>query len=150
MNIIGIDPGNSGALVVLDENLTPVEWMRMPTYSVGSSNRVNAAAVSAFIKNSNISHAYVENVHSMPAQGVSSVFTFGHALGVIMGVLGAFEIPVTMVTPQSWKKRANLINLGKDAARSKALQIYPNWRSLDKKIEGQAMADAALIARYGK
>jgi crossover junction endodeoxyribonuclease RuvC len=54
-----------------------------------------------------------------------------------------------MVTPQKWKKAAGLIGTDKDAARTRAIQLWPNWRDLDKKGKGQALADAALIARYG-
>jgi crossover junction endodeoxyribonuclease RuvC len=77
------------------------------------------------------------------------MFSFGHSCGVIAGVLGAFEIPVTYVTPQAWKKRAGLSGTDKDAARSLAIQMWPAWRELDKRGQGQALADAALIARYG-
>ena len=64
-----------------------------------------------------------------------------------MGVLSALEIPVSGISPQEWKKRAGLIGKDKDASRSKALELWPHWRVLDKKGEGQAMADAALMAR---
>jgi len=152
MKVIGIDPGLSGAIVIL-ENGTPIEWTAMPTMKAGSANRVNASALAAFIR----SHlygdekiqAYVELVSSMPGQGVASMFSFGHSAGVLQGVLGAFEIPVTMVTPSTWKKRAGLIGQDKDASRVKAIQMFPSWRDLDKKGKGQALADAALIAIYG-
>jgi crossover junction endodeoxyribonuclease RuvC len=152
MKTIGIDPGLSGAIVII-ENRMPIEWMAMPTMKTGSSNRVNASALGAFIRphlysDSKI-HAYVELVASMPKQGVASMFSFGHSAGVIQGVLGAFEIPVYMVTPSSWKKRAGLLGTEKDATRVKAIQMWPNWRDLDKKGKGQALADAALIAVYG-
>ena len=93
--------------------------------------------------------AYVELVSSMPGQGVASMFSFGHSAGVIQGVLGALEIPVVMVTPQTWKKRAGLVGQDKDASRTKAIQMWPSWRELDKKGAGQAYADAAFIAVYG-
>jgi len=146
MRILGIDPGLSGALVILDDGQA-IEWMRMPTYIVGKSNRVNGAAVASFINKSKIDRAVIELVHSFPGQGVTSMFTFGHACGTIMGVLSALEIPVSVITPQEWKKRAGLIGKDKDASRSKALELWPHWRVLDKKGEGQAMADAALMAR---
>ena len=146
MRILGIDPGLSGALVIL-EDTQPIEWMRMPTYIVGKSNRVNGAAVADFIKQTNVDFTIIELVHAMPGQGVTSMFTFGHACGTVMGVLAASEITVISITPQEWKKRARLIGKDKDAARSRALELWPHWRVLDKKGEGQAMADAALIAR---
>ena len=149
MSRLGIDPGLSGALVILEDG-QPIEWMRMPTYMVGKSNRVNGAAVASFIKQTNVDFAIIELVHAMPKQGVASVFTFGHACGTVMGVLAALEIPVSVITPQEWKKRAGLIGKDKDASRSKALELWPHWRVLDKKGEGQAMADAALISLFAR
>ncbi len=152
MIVIGIDPGLSGAIVVLQDG-QPIEWMAMPTMKTGSANRVNASALAAFIRPMVYAdeklQAYVELVSSMPNQGVASMFSFGHSAGVLQGVLGAFEIPVTMVTPSTWKKRAGLIGQDKDASRVKAIQMFPSWRDLDKKGKGQALADAALIAIYG-
>lgn len=77
------------------------------------------------------------------------MFTFGHAAGAIAGVLAALRIPATYITPQRWKKAAGLIGKDKDAARSRAIQLWPRWAALGKKGEGQALADAALIARFG-
>lgn len=152
MKRIGIDPGLSGAIVIIQDG-QPIEWTAMPTMKTGSANRVNASALAAFIRphlyGDEKIFAYVELVSSMPNQGVASMFSFGHSAGVIQGVLGAFEIPVTMVTPSMWKKRAGLIGQDKDAARVKAIQMYPHWRDLDKKGKGQALADATLIAVYG-
>jgi crossover junction endodeoxyribonuclease RuvC len=152
MRRIGVDPGFAGAIVVLEDD-EPIEWARMPTMKIGSHNRVNAVALAALLRVYGHSyrqiHAYVEQVGARPNQGTASMFSFGHSCGVIAGVLGAFEIPVTYVTPQAWKKRAGLSGTDKDAARSLAIQTWPAWRELDKKGQGQALADAALIARYG-
>jgi len=150
MRILGIDPGLTGALVMLEDD-QPIEWMEMPTYVVGSSNRVNCAALASWIKHLPwLDGACVELTGARPGQGVTSMYTFGHACGSVSGVLGALEVPVTMVTPQSWKKRAGLTIKDKDEARSKAIQIWPHWRDLDKKGKGQALADAALIAKHGR
>lgn len=150
--ILGIDPGASGALVALDKQGEPIEWMLMPTMKEGSATRVNGLAVAEFIRSLSVCdiRAYVESVHSMPKQGVTSSFNFGHSAGVIAGVLAALEIPTVMVTPQRWKKRASLIGTNKDAARSKAIIRWPKWRDLDKIGAGQAYADAAFIAVYGE
>lgn len=55
----------------------------------------------------------------------------------------------TLLTPVAWKKGAGLIGTDKDAARSRAIQLYPALRALDTKARGQALADAILIARHG-
>lgn len=149
--ILGIDPGCSGALVFMSEDLIVQDYLLMPTVKVGTKSRVNGAAIAAWVRASplDISHAYLEQVGAMPGQGVSSMFTFGHAAGVVEGVLQGMCIPYTLVTPQSWKKRAGLIGSEKDAARSRAIQLWPDLRVLDLKGKGQAVADALLIARYG-
>ena len=150
---IGIDPGLSGAIVIL-KNDVPMLQYRMPTMKTGSANRVNASALAAIIRPYTYADdevkAYVELVSSMPGQGVASMFSFGHSAGVLQGVLGAFQIPVTMVTPLHWKKRAGLVGKDKDASRTLAIQMWPSWRELDKKGVGQAYADAAFIALYGE
>ena len=146
--ILGIDPGLSGAIVLLDEN-QPVEWMRMPTLTVGKSKRVDAADLRDHLRHHTIDHAYVELVHAMPGNGSASMFSFGHACGAVEGLLAALHIPMTYVRPQAWKKAAGLIGADKDAARSRAIQLWPAWSALGKKGEGQALADAALIATFG-
>lgn len=147
MRVLGIDPGLSGAFVMLDGKEV-IEWGLMPTMVEGSSNRVNGAALASLWRFLNIDIAYMEQIGARPGQGVTSMFTFGHAAGTVRGVLGALEIPVRMVTPQAWKKHVGLLNTDKDAARSLAIQLWPQWRELDKKGQGQALADAALIALY--
>lgn len=157
--IIGIDPGCSGALVLLRDGGEYVDHMLMPTIKVGSNSRVNGAAVAARVKQwvdrfehdytALAFHAFLEKVGAMPKQGVSSTFTFGHAAGLVEGVITGAGIPLTLVTPQAWKKKVGLIGQDKDAARSRAIQLYPGLRELDTKAKGQAIADAILIARHG-
>jgi crossover junction endodeoxyribonuclease RuvC len=149
MRVLGIDPGATGALVLLEDG-QPIEWTEMPTLKIGTATRVNAPALADWIASTCCTQVYVEQVHAMPGQGVTSMFNFGHSCGTVMGVLGAMGIPHTLVTPQAWKKAAGLIGTDKDAARARAIQLWPKWRELDKKGKGQALADAALIASHGE
>lgn len=147
--VLGIDPGCSGSLVLITEQGGYIDHLAMPTIKVGTKSRVNGAAVAAWLQRYGITHAYLEQVGAMPGQGTASMFTFGHAAGVAEGILQGLNIPYTLVTPQAWKKSAGLIGSDKDAARSRAIQLYPELRALDAKAKGQAIADALLIARHG-
>ncbi len=149
MVILGIDPGCSGALVLITEQGGYIDHLNMPTIKVGTKSRVNGAAAAAWLKKYQINEAFLEQVGAMPGQGTASMFTFGHAAGVAEGLLQGLNIPYTLVTPQAWKKAAGLIGSDKDAARSRAIQLYPELRFLDAKAKGQAIADALLIARFG-
>lgn len=151
--ILAIDPGSSGCLALMSIDGRYIGHLHMPTIKVGSKTRVNGAAVMGWLSprlyEFQISHAYLEQVQAMPGQGVSSMFTFGHAAGLVEGVITGAGIPLTLVTPQAWKKHAGLIGSDKDAARSRAVQLFPGIRDLDLKAKGQALADALLIGRYG-
>lgn len=149
MILVGIDPGVSGALVALDDSERVLDVLMMPTMAVGSKKRVHAAAVAAWLRQFDNAHAVLEQVGAMPGQGTASMFSFGHAMGALEGVLGALAVPYTLCTPQRWKRAAGLIGTDKDAARSRAIQLYPDLRLLDAKGKGQAVADAILIARFG-
>jgi len=145
---VGIDPGCSGAVVLINSEGEYVDHLNMPTLRIGKNQRVNGALVGAWLSQYTVSHASLEQVGAMPGQGVSSMFTFGHAAGVVEGILQGLNISYTLVTPQAWKKSAGLIGSDKDAARSRAIQLYPSLRALDLKAKGQAIADALLIARH--
>src|SRR5699024_10877515 len=104
--ILGIDPGCSGALVILNKHGSFENYLAMPLIKIGKKSRINGAAVADFIRTFPITHAYIEQVGAMPGQGVSSMFTFGHAAGVVEGIVQGLNIPYTLVTPQAWKKSA--------------------------------------------
>lgn len=145
---IGIDPGITGAISLLSGDLF-VAVVDMPTMVNGKKNMVNAAELAKILSDykSNNAVIYLERVSAMPGQGVCACFNFGVSFGIIQGIAGALQIPMILVTPQSWKKRAGLIGKDKDAARTLAQQLYPAATLGRKKDIGRA--DAILIARYG-
>ena len=154
MAIAAIDPGSTGALVVMTDDGSYIDHLIMPTIKIGTKSRVNGAAVAAWLREHGPIHAYLEKVGAMPGggqrtMGASSAFTFGHAAGLVEGIITGAGIPLTLVSPQSWKKHAGLIGSDKDAARSRAVQLFPGLRVLDLKAKGQAVADALLIGRFG-
>lgn len=146
--IVSIDPGLTGAIAFIDASGAHVE--DMPTMGDGKHRIVDAANLSAMIEVRTPEIAYVERVSAMPGQGVSSMFKFGRSVGVIEGVLGALEIPVVYVTPQSWKKHAGLIGTAKDAARMAAIQRFPRLAEDLKRKKDGGRADALLIGLYGQ
>ena len=148
---IGVDPGMSGAIVVIDALGELLDYCLCPKTVVGKSNRVDTPTLAAFLRSQpNIEGAYIEKVGAMPGQGVSSMFSFGHAAGVAEGCVAAMGIPITHLTPQRWKKRYGFQGADKDAPRSKAALRYPHADVLQLKGKGQAVADAVFIALAGR
>ena len=84
---------------------------------------------------------YIEKVHAMPGQGVTSMFNFGYAYGVVKMGAASFCDETIDVTPQKWKKHFNLLKTEKKDATALA-------KSFDKRITSSGKADAYLIGRY--
>ena len=136
MKIIGIDPGLSGAIAILENNKIK-ELFEMPVMPEGKKNKrqLNSAQLVKLLKDNfdkkeEIS-VVVEQVNAMPGQGVTSMFNFGQTFGAIKGICAALGLPIFFVRPAKWKKHFELINSSKDASRTKAIEMYSsNFRSV--------------------
>ena len=153
MRIIGIDPGLSGGIAILENNKIK-EMFDMPVMAEGKKNKrqLNSALLAQLIKDNigdiNDSVVVVEQVNAMPGQGVTSMFNFGQTFGAIKGICAALELPIFFVRPAKWKKHFELINSSKDASRTKVIEMYPSIAEKLSKKKDVNKSDAILIARY--
>ena len=153
MKIIGIDPGLSGAIAVLEDNkVLGIYDMPVMTEGKKSKRQLNSAQLVSIIKQ-NVSNndelaIVVEQVNAMPGQGVTSMFNFGQTFGAIKGVCAALELPIFFVRPTKWKKYFELLNSSKDASRTKAIEMYPTLSNHLSKKKDVNKSDAILIARF--
>ena len=99
MKIIGIDPGLSGAIAVLENNKV-IKIFDIPVMSEGKKNKrqLNSALLVNLLKE-NIQKdedvtVVVEQVNAMPGQGVTSMFNFGQTFGALKGICAALELPI--------------------------------------------------------
>ena len=153
MRIIGIDPGLSGGIAILDDNKV-IELFDMPVMPDGKKNKrqLNSALLVKLIKD-NIKNLedtvmVVEQVNAMPGQGVTSMFNFGQTFGAIKGICAALGLPIFLIRPAKWKKHFELINSSKDSSRTKAIEMYPSISEQLSKKKDVNKSDAILIARY--
>lgn len=152
MIIVGIDPGLSGAVAFYDTVTKDIEIHDMPTVEVtrnGKAKReLSAAMLSEILTSRKVDGAFLERVNAMAGQGVSSVFSFGRSSGIVEGILAAYDIPTTLVTPQAWQKAVGQRG-GKDGSRERAMQLFPAQAALFSRKKDDGRSDAALIAYYG-
>ena len=153
MRIIGIDPGLSGGIAILEDNKVK-EMYDMPVMADGKKNKrqLNNALLVQLLKD-NIKSIedtvmVVEQVNAMPGQGVTSMFNFGQTFGAIKGICAALGLPIFFVRPAKWKKHFELINSSKDASRTKVIEMYPSISDKLSKKKDVNKSDAVLIARY--
>ena len=150
MLILGIDPGSSGGLALVENNLNAlpniVLALRMPTITIYGKKIIDTKKIARELKNYEIDISIIEKVHAMPRQGVTSSFQFGRNFGGIETLSYLFSKRVDYVAPAIWKKSLGLGPTKKeslDLARLKFgdLDIW-NVKSND------GIAEAALLTLY--
>lgn len=135
MLYVGIDPGKGGGLAALEWDGKVSLLAKMPD--------TPAAVVELLLGIPERSVVVLERVHSSPQMGVRSAFTFGRGLGVLEGVLAAFNLRVEDVTPQRWQTALGCMSGGdKNVTKRRAEGLFPGARIT------HATADALLLAEY--
>ena len=153
MKILGIDPGLSGAIAILENNKV-LGIYDMPVMAEGKKNKkqLNSAQLVNIIKENTQNNeevvVVVEQVNAMPGQGVTSMFNFGQTFGAIKGICAALKLPIFFVRPSKWKKYFELINSSKDSSRTKVIEMYPSLSNELSRKKDVNKSDAILIARF--
>ena len=145
---LGIDPGLAGALAIVEPiNGVPVliDAIDMPSTGTGAKARVDIIAAAQWIAKHAPSTAYVERAQAYPGQGASSGFSYGRAVGAIEAVVALCSIPLILVEASAWKKQLRLPGKDKEAARQKALQLFPAQHVLLARKRDHGRAEAALL-----
>jgi len=155
---VGIDPGNTGALAVVDEYGDAMGWTRMPIIKVGRRTEINVARLKEFLPypirgEEHKIKIVIEEVTSF-GMGRTSAFTFGKNLGVLLGVVSCMGFPMERPRPKQWQK-VMLEGLAKgehtkSSANVMALRLYPQLSDTLKVKANQGIADAILMAEWAR
>jgi crossover junction endodeoxyribonuclease RuvC len=145
MIVLGIDPGKTGGLALIDD-LAFVEGHRMPTLMQQTREVVDTRQLTRLWMDhmNGIDVIVIERVHSMPRQGVASSFSFGRHTGAVEGWALQLGKPLAWVTPAAWKKRMGLSSSKQASLDACSLNFGPNRLWEVKANDG--IAEAALIA----
>lgn len=155
MIILGVDPGCSGALALVEDGrLLEVVDMPILHITTGKGKRAVmdlqslARLMDRWATMLVIGKAYVEDVASMPRDGAVGAFKFGFAAGAVNAAIACQFIPIEPVRPQVWKKAFGL-KADKDASRQRAMREWPGQAELFARVKDDGRAEAALIALWG-
>lgn len=153
MWVFGIDPGTKGAIAYLSGSQGVVTcWGTMALDSPREYHRELCIVLHDKIELMSCGvesvdgdvHAWIEDVHAFPGQGVSSCFTFGRSFGEFRAIMLSLGIPLNLVSPYRWQKELGCLSRGKKSVTRKfAQELYPKLEVNDR------IADALLIATYG-
>jgi crossover junction endodeoxyribonuclease RuvC len=148
-NFLGIDPGASGGITVLDYTNTVF------CYDMPKTEKAIFALLKAiqtkFTTDDGQIICFIEKVHAMPHDGVTSAFNFGYNFGVLNCCLRVLGIPFDTVQPKVWQKEFNLVKKTgstttqwKKVIQQKAVDLYPTLKMT------LSASDSVLIALYSK
>lgn len=169
--ILGVDPGLTGGLAVYDplrglcDRTIPMPTIAVPNkrkyvtdktgrpvmQPISRENRliIDPYGLSHFIGHwaSEIQYAVIEDVHAMPGQGVSSMFTFGRALGMVQAAVASYMIPIYFIKASVWKSG---MNLSKDKRKSleMAREMFPANAEDFQLLKHDGRAEALLLAVF--
>jgi crossover junction endodeoxyribonuclease RuvC len=151
MYYMGIDPGFSGAIAVLDKDLALIHSQDMPIVTVGKKRELDEAALFKVCYRYSPTYEHlvvgIEKSQTMPGQGIASSGRYMASYGFLRGLCVGMGLSYVLIRPPTWKK-VMLMDMPKEKGSSivKVNQLYPDLQLTRKKDHG--IADAILIARY--
>lgn len=141
MKALGIDPGLSGALAILDDG--SAKTYPMPIVKAGSKRVYDLEAITNLVAGINPDLIVVEHV-TRPGKLVGCQWFF-------MGLACGMGIPFKTVRPQVWRPFLTLgAGEGKDKSILKAIELFPELSKTITRKNQDGEAEAALIAYWGR
>jgi hypothetical protein len=159
--VIGIDPGISGAIALLDDQGNVVNLMRPPLVQIQKGktlrNQFNLPLLSRMIQSMKVAATeagkrlvvYIEQVHAMPTDGGIQAFTFGRSFGQMEGIIAAYDLPCTGVHSSEWKaymvaKQVSAPKVSKDDSAKITKKMRDRMRRQVTKFRKIASVEAAI------
>lgn len=148
MLTLGVDPGLSGALALINDSGEVELLADLPIIADRSLKWIDGAALQSMLLDAirgRQCRAVVERVSAMPKQGIASAFCFGVGLGSILATLQTLQLPIELVHASQWKRA---LGLGSDkrASLDKARLLFPSADLHLAKHDGRA--EALLLAHW--
>jgi crossover junction endodeoxyribonuclease RuvC len=170
-HVIGIDPGLSGAISLLNADGGELfDVCDMPTRKTVKANGkretvidiealaeiiIDYADHGIYFRNT---HIVIEQQSTRPGLAATSVFKTGYGYGLLVGLAAAGDNDWSTIRPQDWKQWHGLIGAGGDlkgAARTRAIKTasreaamarFPHHAAEFKRAKDDGRAEACLIA----
>ena len=142
MRILGIDPGMTGAIALLDDEEGNTNVIDMPDTPDGIYTALSLTG--------KVDWLYIEHQQAFPRQGAVSTGKLLQHYGTLIGIATAMGIPYSTLRPAAWKKQLGLTKQDKDASRLMAIGMFPDLADQMSRKKDHGRAEALLIAHAGR
>ena len=149
---MGVDPGETGAAAFISESGTFIYFCDYPGSASELANQLTMHVGGPDTRNMFV-FAVIEQVHSMPKQGISSTGKFMKNAGIWEGVIAALKIPYELITPQRWRKMLDSSvpkHPTKEDLRLYVIQRWPTTAEVLRRKKDHNRAEAILLAQYAR
>lgn len=155
---IGVDPGLTGAIAVIDDQGAVLGLLDMPVREIRGvkaatiKNEIDAEALHRWLLPliaGRDALAAIERVGSRPGQGLASTFSLGDSFGSARAVLSCCSLSVLDIKPQDWKKSLSVTD-DKATSLDLARRLFPTAKDQLKRKKDHGRAEALLIAEFLK
>jgi hypothetical protein len=147
---IGVDPGLSGAVCILNRDGLLITVFDMPVLEKGGyvRRRVDPWRLQELIlpmgKMLCEPLAAIESVGYRKGDGGATGASLAHSMGIVEGVVAGLGVSrVLRPLPQVWKEAMGILRGGKERAMRRAKELWPNVN-----FARHDQAEAALLARF--
>ena len=148
--ILGIDPGVKGGMALLDDRGSVVNTCMFNGLKdaelavIFREWRKYAGALAYF-------PAFIEKVGHIKGDGAGGSFTFGRVYGLLRGLALGNGYTIHDVYPVLWQSTLGCMSGGnKNVTKGKAVELFPQYHDQVPRGIGHGIADALLIAEYGR
>lgn len=155
MRIVGIDPGVTGAIALVQDHGKPPELWDIEAVSVGGTKQMSPQGLIDILTAwGPVDGVVVEDNRAQGNNGSLANFSMGMSLGIIYGVCATLGRPVHRVKPREWQTTMGLSQVKrvdrKNAHRQRARELWPEIDDSLKLVRHHNRADALLIAEHGR
>ena len=149
--ILGIDPGASGALTLLQPDRS-CRVIDLPMLDVKPRRVLDLAALADIFDDLAVHRpvVWMELVGPRPTDGTVGAFSFGGMFWGLRSMIAAHRLVLELVAPVKWRRAVGLrAGDDKDASRARASQLLPHASRNWPLVKHHDRAESALIALYG-
>lgn len=154
MRVLGVDPGLTGAIGIIDSttgNAAVFDAPTTETIKAGKRRTVYLPEImlSLLLDLGPINFAVIEHQQPMGIEGVTSACSIGYGYGLWIMALASLGISREIVRPADWKRQM-LLGRDKNDARCRAMELFPFLASSLSRKKDHGRAEALLLAEYGR
>jgi len=147
--VAAIDPGLGGGVAVVRQEGARIELVTladMPVMQITGKTIVDGRKLYELLFGLVPDTVILESVSARPGQGVTSMFSFGRALGAAEAAAQITGAAIHRVTPQQWQRQIGAAGVADP--RGRAIELCPGARLFLTRKRDIGRADALLMALW--